>query len=62
MAMSDPNNGTSNQAQIDSRANLCYFFQTLARERPAVERKASLDPIITQERIETGVRQNGIIL
>ena len=62
MAMSDPNNGTSNQAQIDSRANLCYFFQTLGRERPAAERKAPLDAVITQKRIGIEIRQNGIIL
>ena len=59
--MSDHSNVPTNQAQIDSRANLFYLLQTLAGEMRAAEQKVLLDSSVTNHHIEAYVSRNGIL-
>jgi hypothetical protein len=61
--MSDRNVATTDQRQIDSRANLFYLLQTLAQhaQARANECKSCVESSITNEQIETYVSRNGLM-
>ena len=62
--MSDDSIGTTNQRQLDSRANLFYLLQTLAEraQARANELKMCIESSIRSEQIEACVSRDGLIL
>jgi|KBSMisStaDraftv2_1062788.scaffolds.fasta_scaffold05256_7 hypothetical protein len=62
--MSDHSTATTDQRQLDSRANLFYLLQTLAEDAQARtnERKMCIESSITSEQIEAYVGRDGLIL
>jgi hypothetical protein len=62
--VSDRSNAATNQPQIDSRKNLFFLLQTLARQAQAraAASKSSLESSITDEQIEEYVRLNQIVM
>ena len=51
--MSDRSNATTNSPQIDSRANLVYFFQKLSGLAEARDRKSGKEAPVSNDQTDT---------
>jgi len=59
--MSDRSNGTTNQPQTDSRANLFYLLQTLSKQAALDGNKSREESPITNEQLESYIGRNGTV-